>query len=180
LQDGESSENSSDKTAALQDSKVTVGVSDQTKPLPSVKADDSHLCEADNTRKSKKRKKDKSRNGDQIGNCLEDIQPAIFNTADDTLTTSVSKKKKRKHQEDVVDSEVNVVSENGNKDAAVAEDGGHRDKKSAKKRMHNGDVHGSCDGTDAMNAGDDLCKQVTTADGKHFIIARCCFNGCFF
>lgn len=175
-QECESSENSSDKNAALQDGKMSVGASDQTKPLSSVKADGSPLCEADNTRKSTKRKKDKARHGDQMENCSEDVQMDISSAAGDTSTKSVTKKKKRKHQEDVVDSEVNIVCENGDKAAALAEDSEHRDKKSAKKRKHNGDVHGSCEGTDAMNAGDDLCKQVKTTDADDSCLSEVVHN----
>lgn len=148
----ESSENSSDKNTAVPDGEVNAATTSQNGTLHSIKAKDSPSFEADSSRKSKKRKKDKSHDGDEAENCREDVQPDLSSS-----TKSVTKKKKRKHQDDVVDTSVNTVCENGDKNAAVAEECGRKDKKSAKKRKRVGDVHGSLEGTDAVNAADDSC-----------------------
>jgi len=92
-------------------------------------------------------------------NGLRDVHPGISGTADDGATKSVTKKKKKKHHENVADSEANIVSSVCENDA---EDGAFKDKKSAKKRKH------SAQRTDSMNAGNDICKQVKTADGRNF------------
>ena len=149
LQGCESSENSSDKNTAVPDGEVNAATTSQNGTLHSIKAKDSPSFEADSSRKSKKRKKDKSHDGDEAENCREDVQPDLSSS-----TKSVTKKKKRKHQDDVVDTSVNTVCENGDKNAAVAEECGRKDKKSAKKRKRVGDVHGSLEGTDAVNAGE--------------------------
>jgi len=150
LQGCESSENSSDKNTAVPDGEVNAATTSQNGTLHSVKDKDSPSFEADSSRKSKKRKKDKSHDGDEAENCREDVQPDLSSS-----TKSVTKKKKkRKHQDDVVDTPVNTVCENGDKNAAVAEECLRKDKKSAKKRKRVGDVHGSLEGTDAVNAGE--------------------------
>jgi len=166
----------SDKHTAQQDSKVNVGTSDQNGHLPSVKADDIPSHEADSARKSKKKKKDKSRRSDQTENCSKDVQPDISSAAGDSSTKPVAKKKKRKRQEDGAEAEVNTVCENGDQEAAVAEDSQHKDKKSAKKHKHSADAHESFEGTDAVNAGDDVCKQVNTVDSKNFLMLFAIFN----
>lgn len=170
--DCESSENSSDKNTAMPGGEVNAGTTDQNGTLHSAKAEDSPTSQADSSRKSKKRKKDKSRRDDQTENCPEDVQPDLSSAAGDSSTKSVAKKKKRKRQEDAVDTQTNTVCENGDKNAAVAEECGHKDKKSAKKCKHNGDVCESFEGTDAVNAGDDLCKQVKTSDADDSCISK--------
>ena len=108
----------------------------------------------------------------QTENGLKEVHPCISSAANDSATKSIAKKKKKKHQENVVDTEVNIAPSVCENDA---EDSAHKDKKSAKKRKHRDDVNGSFDGTDAVIAGGDLCKQVKTADGRDFTIAYCCY-----
>lgn len=163
----ESSENSSDKNAPVRDSEANAGTTNQNGTLHSAEAKDSPSFEVDSTRKSKKRKKDKSQEVDKVENCPEDVQPDLSSS-----TKSVTKKKKRKHQEDVVDTEVTTAAENGDKNAAVAEECGHKDKKSAKKRKRDCDVRRSFEGTDTVNAGDELCKAVKTAAADNSCISE--------
>jgi len=121
------------------------------------------LCKADNKEKSKKRKKDKSHLDVQTENSTGDISSAVC----DSLT---KKKKKHRHQKDVVIAAMNITTADGDNKAVDAKDGEHEDKKSVKKRKCHSEMQSTTENADVLNTSNDLGKRMKTADGNNFVL----------
>ena len=162
-----SSETSLVKNAVEPATEPGDSVSEQNGHPQSVEAEDSSLCTTNIKQKSKKRKKDKLHHISNAGNSKDVVQSDISTATTDGLTKSEMKKKKKKHQEHVVNTEVNLVCENGDMNTVAAEDGHRKHKKSAKKRKHGSDVQSTDISTEVQHRGGNFSKRMKTDDGKN-------------